>query len=211
MAKELHTPFRYDFVGSFLRPEALKKARLDFAAGTLDEAGLKAVEDETILDLIRKQKELGYHVITDGEFRRATWHLDFMWAFDGITHAPTKTGLPFAGEAAMIDDTWVIGKVKYKGHHPFLDHFRFVKAQEDENTVAKLTIPAPAQMYQQMMQNPMGLLSQRFNIPQDMDMRDPNAIIQHLLNTNQVSQAQVNQAMQMRNNPAIQMLMGGRR
>lgn len=67
------------------------------------------------------------------------------------------------------------------------------------------------QMYQQMMQNPMGLLSQRFNIPQDMDMRDPNAIIQHLLNTNQVSQAQVNQAMQMRNNPAIQMLMGGRR
>lgn len=149
MAKELHTPFRYDFVGSFLRPEALKKARLDFAAGTLDEAGLKAVEDETILDLIRKQKELGYHVITDGEFRRATWHLDFMWAFDGITHAPTKTGLPFAGEAAMIDDTWVIGKVKYKGQHPFLDHFRFVKAQEDENTVAKLTIPAPAQFLAQ--------------------------------------------------------------
>ncbi len=67
------------------------------------------------------------------------------------------------------------------------------------------------QMYQQMMQNPMALLSQRFNIPQGMDMGDPNAIIQHLLNTNQVSQAQVNQAMQMRNNPAIQMLMGGRR
>ena len=128
---------------------ASSNRRLDFAAGTLDEAGLKAVEDETILDLIRKQKELGYHVITDGEFRRATWHLDFMWAFDGITHAPTKTGLPFAGEAAMIDDTWVIGKVKYKGHHPFLDHFRFVKAQEDENTVAKLTIPAPAQFLAQ--------------------------------------------------------------
>ena len=67
------------------------------------------------------------------------------------------------------------------------------------------------QMYQQMMQNPMALLSQKFNIPQGMNMNDPNAIIQHLLNTNQVSQAQVNQAMQMRNNPAIQMLMGGRR
>ena len=67
------------------------------------------------------------------------------------------------------------------------------------------------QMYQQMMQNPMALLSQKCNIPQGMNMNDPNAIIQHLLNTNQVSQAQVNQAMQMRNNPAIQMLMGGRR
>ena len=67
------------------------------------------------------------------------------------------------------------------------------------------------QTYQQLMQNPMGVLSQRFYIPQDVDVNNPNAIIQHLLNTNQVSQAQVNQAMQMRNNPAIQMLMGGRR
>ena len=67
------------------------------------------------------------------------------------------------------------------------------------------------QTYQQLLQNPMGVLSQRFNIPQEVDVSNPNAIIQHLLNTNQVSQAQVNQAMQMRNNPAIQMLMGGRR
>ncbi len=67
------------------------------------------------------------------------------------------------------------------------------------------------QMYQQLKQNPMALLSQRFNIPQGMNMSDPNAIIQHLLNTNQVSQAQVNNAMQMRNNPTIQMIMGGRR
>jgi len=67
------------------------------------------------------------------------------------------------------------------------------------------------QMYQQLLQNPMGVLSQRFNIPQGVDASNPNAIIQHLLNTNQISQMQVNQAMQMRNNPAIQMLMGGRR
>jgi len=66
------------------------------------------------------------------------------------------------------------------------------------------------QMYQQLMSNPMGLLSQRFNIPQDIG-NDPNAIIQHLLNTNQVSQAQINNAMQMRNNPAIQMLMRGQK
>lgn len=67
------------------------------------------------------------------------------------------------------------------------------------------------QMYNQLMQNPAALLAQRFNIPQNVDIRDPNAIIQHLLNTNQVSQAQVNNAMQMRNNPAIQMLLRGGR
>ena len=94
----LQTPFRYDFVGSFLRPEKLKKARRQFNEGKIDAAALKKVEDEAITELVSKIKELGYHVITDGEFRRATWHLDFMWGFDGIGHTPTKTGLPFHGE-----------------------------------------------------------------------------------------------------------------
>ena len=75
----LQTPFRYDFVGSFLRPEKLKKARRQFNEGKIDAAALKKVEDEAITELVSKIKELGYHVITDGEFRRATWHLDFMW------------------------------------------------------------------------------------------------------------------------------------
>ena len=141
----LQTPFRYDFVGSFLRPEKLKKARRQFNEGKIDAAALKKVEDEAITELVSKIKELGYHVITDGEFRRATWHLDFMWGFDGIGHTPTKTGLPFHGEAAMVDDTYIVGKIGLTGEHPFVDHFRFVKALEDENTVAKQTIPSPAQ------------------------------------------------------------------
>ncbi len=149
MSTSLTTPFRYDFVGSFLRPDELKAARRQFEAGTIDAASLKEVEDRCILDLIAKQKKAGYHVLTDGEFRRATWHLDFMWGFDGIDHKPTKTGLPFQGEAAMIDDTFLTGKVAYKGTHPFLDHFKFVQAQEDENAIAKLTIPAPAQFLEQ--------------------------------------------------------------
>lgn len=66
------------------------------------------------------------------------------------------------------------------------------------------------QLYQQMMQNPMSLLTQRFNIPQNINANDPNAIIQHLLNTNQITQEQVNHAMNMRQNPAIQALMRGR-
>lgn len=149
MSKTLKTPFRYDFVGSFLRPAELKQARKDFSEQKISREELKETEDKAILDLIAKQKKAGYHTLTDGEFRRATWHLDFMWGFDGIGHAPTKTGLPFAGENAMIDDTFLTGKLEYKGTHPFLDHFAFVQKEEDENTVAKLTIPAPAQFLEQ--------------------------------------------------------------
>ena len=144
-----HVPFRYDYVGSFLRPSQLKKARADFESGNITSADLKAVEDECILDLVAKQKAAGYHVITDGEFRRATWHLDFMWGFQGVGHSKTLTGLPFHGEAAMIDDTYLTGKVSVESH-PFVEHFRFVHALEDENTVAKQTIPAPAQFLEQM-------------------------------------------------------------
>ena len=143
------TPCRYDFVGSFLRPARLKKARRSFDEGKISYEELKKVEDDAITELIEKTKELGYHVITDGEFRRATWHLDFMWGFDGIGHTPTTTGLPFHGEAAMVDDTFIDGKVGISGEHPFVEHFRFVKAFEDENTVAKQTMPSPAQFYAQ--------------------------------------------------------------
>ena len=118
-----NTPFRYDYVGSFLRPAALKQARADFQSGRIDAAALKAVEDDAIRDLVAKQKAAGYHVITDGEFRRATWHLDFMWGFHGVGHTPTKTGLPFQGEAAMLDDTYLTGKVSVD-EHPFVEHRR---------------------------------------------------------------------------------------
>ena len=146
---KLQTPFRYDYVGSFLRPEKLKAARAQFDQGLLSYDQLKEVEDQAITALITKIKSLGYHVITDGEFRRATWHLDFMWAFDGIGHAPTKTGLPFHDEAAMIDDTYITGKVGLSKKHPFVDHFSFVKQFEDETTITKQTIPAPAQFLAQ--------------------------------------------------------------
>ena len=145
----MKTPFRYDFVGSFLRPQRLKDARKDFEEGKITQADLTKVEDECIVDLVNKIKGLGYHVITDGEFRRSTWHLDFMWGFEGIEHQKTVEGnTTFDAEAAMIDDTYMTGKISVK-NHPFVEHFKYVKALEDENTVAKYTIPAPAQMFQQ--------------------------------------------------------------
>lgn len=86
-------------------------------------------------------------MITDGEFRRSTWHLDFMWGFQGIEHRKTVEGnTTFDAEAAMIDDTYMVGKISVK-NHPFVEHFKFVKALEDENTVAKQTIPSPGQFY----------------------------------------------------------------
>ena len=141
---------RADFVGSFLRPETVKKARIQLAAGEITPEQLKAVEDEAIRDLVRKQMDLGFKVITDGEFRRQAWHLDFMWGFNGIGHAPTKTGLPFHGEQAMIDDTFLTGRISLGDHHPFIDHFRFVASLAREGVEAKLTIPAPAQFLAQM-------------------------------------------------------------
>lgn len=146
---KVQAPFRYDYVGSFLRPAKLKKARADYEVGNVTKEALTAAEDEAIRELVAKQKQAGYHVITDGEFRRATWHLDFMWGFSGVGHQPTKTGLPFHGEAAMIDDTYLTGKVSLDGKHPFVEHFRFVKLLEEDGIIAKQTIPAPAQFLEQ--------------------------------------------------------------
>lgn len=83
-----NAPFRADIVGSFLRPRAVKDARAAYAAGTLDAAGLKAVEDDAIRDLVAKQKAAGLQAITDGEFRRSYWHLDFMWGLTALSAAP---------------------------------------------------------------------------------------------------------------------------
>jgi 5-methyltetrahydropteroyltriglutamate--homocysteine methyltransferase len=144
-----NAPFNFDIVGSFLRPDYLKQAREEYASGKITAEELKKVEDEAITDLIAKQKAEGLQVITDGEFRRSSWHLDFMWALKGVGHEKTKDGIPFHGEAALIDDTFLKGKVSFDSH-PFVEHFKFVKQLEDENTVARQTIPAPAQFLFQM-------------------------------------------------------------
>ena len=145
----LKTPFRYDFVGSFLRPEKLKAAKKAFEEGTITKEELDRVTDECVTEIVAKQKAAGFHAITDGEFRRKFWHLDFMWGFEGIAHEKDGGGVQFNGEMADLEATYLVGKVKAKVH-PFVEYFKFLKQFEDEQTVAKYTIPAPAQMYQQM-------------------------------------------------------------
>ena len=149
MTYQGHCPFRYDWVGSFLRPAELKQARNDWNAGKIDKETLKETEDACILDLIEKQKKAGYHAITDGEFRRAWWHMDFFWGLNGIEKKQTKDGLHFHGETTRAETAVITGKISGK-NHPFVEHFRFVEAQTDENTVAKQTIPAPTQLLAQL-------------------------------------------------------------
>lgn len=145
----LKTPFRYDFVGSFLRPQALKDAKAAYQDGEITKEAFDKVVNEEITKVVAKQKELGFHVITDGGFRRTFWHLDFMWGFEGVEHENTGNGVRFDAELAVLDDTYLVGKIKAKPH-PFVEYFKFLKQFEDENTVAKYTIPAPAQMLQQL-------------------------------------------------------------
>jgi 5-methyltetrahydropteroyltriglutamate--homocysteine methyltransferase len=77
-------PFRADHVGSLLRPVALKEARERRARGEITAAELTAIEDREIENVIKKQEEAGLTSITDGEFRRSWWHLDFLWGLDGV-------------------------------------------------------------------------------------------------------------------------------
>lgn len=163
----LYTPFHYDYVGSFLRPEAVKEAKAQFAEGKISQEKLDYIINDAIRDVVAKQKAAGYHVITDGEFRRTYWHLDFMWGFEGVTHQPGG-GVQFNAEMAQLDDTWLIGKIKAKPH-PFVEYFKFLKQFEDDNTVAKYTIPAPAQMFQQLIL-PMNIRSTREFYPDNEEL-----------------------------------------
>lgn len=142
---KLQSPFRYDFVGSFLRPQEIKDARAAFKTGKITADDLRKVEDKEIAKLIEKQKKAGYHAITDGEFRRSYWHLDFMWGFNGINEIELDHGYFFHGEETTHGSIEVVGKISGE-NHPFVEHFKYVKLFEDENTIARQTMPAPAQL-----------------------------------------------------------------
>src|ERR687891_2264333 len=90
MQRGTQPPFRADHVGSLLRPPALLAAREQFAAGTLDADGLRAAEDDAILDVVAMQEEIGLQSATDGEFRRTSWHMDFIYQLGGITKTDEK-------------------------------------------------------------------------------------------------------------------------
>ena len=149
MASCTNAPFRCDIVGSFLRPDVLKQARADFNAGTIDAAQLKTVEDVAIRDLVAKQKAAGLKVVTDGEFRRSYWHLDFMWGLGGIERRTSREGYQFHDEETTADTAVVTGPISGE-NHPFVEHFKFVQALAGDDHVARQTIPAPIQTFSEV-------------------------------------------------------------
>ena len=147
MTTTLTAPFKNDIVGSFLRPQKLKEAREQFKQGELDQAGLTAVEDACITDLIEKEKAVGLHAVTDGEFRRSWWHLDFLWGLTGVGHYNYHQSYRFKGAKTRTDNAELVGKVAYNPDHPFFKHFQFTNQQAGPDVLAKQTIPSPTMLF----------------------------------------------------------------
>ncbi len=137
-------PFRADMVGSLLRTPALKEARAQHAAGTIDAAALAAIEDAEITALVRRQEAVGLQAVTDGEFRRSWWHYDFLWNLDGVSRVAVAGGIQFAGVQTKAEAPHVTGKIGFSGH-PFLAHFRFLKSIA--RATPKMTIPSPSMLH----------------------------------------------------------------
>lgn len=138
-------PFRADQVGSILRSPAIKEARAQREKGALSAADLKAVEDAEIKTIIKKQEEAGLKGITDGEYRRAWWHFDFFGGLKGVELYEANHGIQFQGIQTKALALRVTDKLGFDPAHPFLDHFRFTKA--NVTATAKQTIPSPSVMH----------------------------------------------------------------
>jgi vitamin-B12 independent methionine synthase family protein len=140
-------PFRLDHVGSFLRPERLKEARAKFNDGEITAEELERVENEEIIALIEKEKELGLKSVTDGEFRRAFWHLDFLENLDGVELVEVDHfSVQFKDKDVKPKTLRIVGKVDFSETHPFVKHFKFLKEHAGETPV-KLTIPSPSMLH----------------------------------------------------------------
>ena len=144
MSNQTNSNKRIDSVGSFLRPAELKEARVKFAEGQISATDLRAVEDRLITELVKKQKAHGLPYITDGEYRRSYWHLDFMWGFHGVEHIELDHGYFFHGEETTHGSLKLTGKISGE-NHPFIKDYLFVKQFEEEGFEAKQTVHAPAQ------------------------------------------------------------------
>ena len=145
MATE-RAPFRYDIVGSFLRPAALKEARARFAEGALTADELTQAEDAAIEELVGQEIASGLHAVTDGEFRRSMWHLDFLTELEGTKEVGAEHwSVHFQGHQPKSKTVVIDGKVGF-GDHPFLKHFAFTNKVSGD-TLVKQTIPSPSMLH----------------------------------------------------------------
>lgn len=149
MSETNKVPFRFDIVGSFLRPAELKEAREKFSKGEITIEELKVIEDKKIKELVERQKSIGLKVATDGEFRRSWWNLDFYWGLQGVKKIATDEKNVFKGESLRGESAALNGKISGE-NHPFIEHFKFVKSIADKGIVVRQTIPSPTQFLLQL-------------------------------------------------------------
>jgi 5-methyltetrahydropteroyltriglutamate--homocysteine methyltransferase len=152
MSARTTPPFRADHVGSLLRPAQVHQARADFAAGRISAEELRKVEDEAIRDVVRMQHDVGLQSATDGEFRRATWHMDFIYQLGGVASAKDEDiKIEFFNEQGKLEFTTAALKVHDRvrlEHTIFGDHFQYLKSLTDQTgQTAKLTIPSPSMVH----------------------------------------------------------------
>jgi 5-methyltetrahydropteroyltriglutamate--homocysteine methyltransferase len=133
-------------VGSLLRTAPLKEARERRARGEIDAAALRAVEDAEIVKLIARQEATGLRAITDGEFRRAYWHFDFLEGLEGVESVSADSGMNFKGGVGITKALRINGKVGFSAH-PMLAHFRFLSEHVHAGSTAKMTIPGPSMLH----------------------------------------------------------------
>ena len=149
MALRTSPPFRADHVGSLLRPKRLLQARDDHAAGTIDDDALRAIEDEAIREVVKQQEAAGLQSATDGEFRRASWHMDFIYQLDGITKEAGHIAVKFHNPEGDIEFTPAALHVNGElgvSRTIFGDDFRFLQ-ESVATAVPKLTIPSPSMVH----------------------------------------------------------------
>ena len=146
----MHLPFRADHVGSLLRPPELLRARAEHQAGRLPVEELRRIEDEAIRDVVRMQQEIGLQGVTDGEFRRGSWHMDFLYQIEGVSKTDRVLRIQFRNEAGPVEaalDAFRIGGKLRLEKTIFAEDFAYLKSVMPAGTVAKLTIPSPSMLH----------------------------------------------------------------
>ena len=142
MTKEI---YRADHVGSLLRPAELKEARRQFENNDITIEDLRAVEDKAIANAVQKQKEAGLKAVTDGEYRRAWWHFDFLEGLKGVEGSDTGSGIAFKERQTKSRAIKVTGKVDFDGHRE-IEFFKYLQEQAG-GTTAKYAIPSPSMLH----------------------------------------------------------------
>jgi len=147
MAARTKPPFRADHVGSLLRPKELLKARDDCEAGRISKQELRAIEDEAVRKVVKMQEDIGLQGVTDGEYRRHDWVVDFKYQLGGVEQLGNVIKVPFEGEGGKFDWQFIEYRVDKLSldHVIFADDFRFLKSAA--RATAKITLPSPSMMH----------------------------------------------------------------